>query len=211
MVGVPFWPNWAWRPGCVQFFKMLLFIILGRFCKIGVPPRREAHVRCVGLSLGGSRGPFLAIRSQSSEAMCSGSGGCSRRVSAPPTLTSSIIRGDLLLLGSCSALGRRPFLAKMGLALRRWAQLKSPFFQNRHAPKTRGPPACLLVALELPSEGSRDPEGGHRESCGCFAVWPKTMTDNFLKMRTPLERQAHFDQKWTPTQRQARPEPEQNT
>ena len=49
----------------------------------------------VGLSLGGSRAPFgepFSVKShQLSEVICSGSGGCSRRVSAPPPRTRGLV------------------------------------------------------------------------------------------------------------------------
>ncbi len=66
-----------------KFSKSLFFITLVRFCKTGAPPK-ETHVGSVGVSLGGSRVPFgepsSAKSRQLSEVICSGSGGCSRRV-----------------------------------------------------------------------------------------------------------------------------------
>ncbi len=53
----------------------------------------------------------LALKCQMSEVFGSGSCTCSRWVSADPTLQSPILRGVLLWLGSCLALGRCLFSA----------------------------------------------------------------------------------------------------
>ncbi len=126
-----------------------------------MPPRRT-HVCSLGLSLDGSRapfwGPFLFKRSQFSEVICSGSGGCSRRVSASPTLKSPIPRGDLLRLGSCLALGLRPRWAKMSLELGMYAYFRESHIslfgavfaksaRRRYEKPLFGLWASLLVAL----------------------------------------------------------------
>ncbi len=69
-----------------------------------LPSHGSGGVRCSrGLP---TRPPFCR---QFSKMFCSESGGCSRRVSTAPTLSSPISRGLLLRFGSCLALGRRPF------------------------------------------------------------------------------------------------------
>ncbi len=72
----------------------------------------------------GHKETWRRSRRQVSEVIFSGSVGCSRRGSAPPTLPSPNLRCDLLRLGSCLALGRRPFLAKRELALERCAHFQ---------------------------------------------------------------------------------------
>ncbi len=110
--------------GLCKASNMLLLIISSSFCQVGAPPKRKNKFWSVGLPLGGSRAPVGANTRKFSEVMCYGSGGCSRRVSAPPTLESPITRIDLLQLGSRLALGRRLFLAQMGLALGKCAHFQ---------------------------------------------------------------------------------------